>query len=89
MAVAGATGPRKRGTVAVMRPRVLVSYLRLVAIGGGLAACGGPSQGKLRVDSPILTYQKPDISEITGIDEDEASEGSGSASGSASAEPGK
>jgi hypothetical protein len=70
-----------------MKPRVLVSCLRLLAVGGGLAACGGPAHGKLRVDTPILSYQKPDISEITGIDEDEANEGSGS--GSASVEPGK
>jgi hypothetical protein len=35
-----------------------------------LAACG--HQGKMVVDTPIAPYQKPDISEITGIDEDEA-----------------
>ncbi|HEY0252173.1 MAG TPA: hypothetical protein VGC41_11640 [Kofleriaceae bacterium] len=36
-----------------------------------LGACGG-HHGALRVDSPITPYEKPDISEITGIDEDEA-----------------
>ncbi len=35
-----------------------------------LAACG--HQGKMVVDTPIAPYQKPDISEITGIDEDDA-----------------
>jgi hypothetical protein len=35
-----------------------------------LAACGGGGPGKLAVDSPALPYQAPDISEITGIDED-------------------
>jgi hypothetical protein len=70
---------------------ILVSGLRVMAIGCGLSACGGPTQGKLTVDTPILHYQKPDISEITGIDEDDEDSGSGSAagSGSGSAEPGK
>jgi hypothetical protein len=35
-------------------------------------ACGG-HHGTLRVDSPVTPYEKPDISEITGIDEDDAS----------------
>ena len=71
---------------------ILVSGLRVMAIGWGLSACGGPTQGKLVVDTPILHYQQPDISEITGIDEDDEDSGSGSAgsgSGSGSAEPGK
>jgi hypothetical protein len=75
--------------IVVMKSRLLTSFVRLAVIGGSAAACGGPSRGKLRVDTPILTYQKPDISEITGIDEDETNEDSGSASGSASAQPGK
>jgi len=55
----------------------------------GLAACGGP-QGHMMVDTPVLAYQKPDISDITGIDEDSDSDagsadaGSGSAAGSGS-----
>jgi hypothetical protein len=36
-----------------------------------LAACGG-HHGKLVADSPVTPYEKPDISEITGIDEDDA-----------------
>jgi hypothetical protein len=56
---------------------------------GVLAGCGGP-QGKLSVDTPVLAYQKPDISDITGIDEDsdtdtDSGSGSGSAAGSGSA----
>ena len=35
-----------------------------------LGACGG-HHGKLVADSPVTPYEKPDISEITGIDEDE------------------
>ena len=45
------------------------------------AACG--HQGNMRVDNPtVKPYQKPDISEITGIDEDDDA-GSGSEAGSA------
>ena len=36
-----------------------------------LTACGG-HHGKLVADSPVTPYEKPDISEITGIDEDDA-----------------
>ena len=50
-----------------------------------LTACG--THGKLRVDTPIAPYQPPDISEITGIDED--SEAPAPAEGSAAAHPGK
>ena len=47
------------------------------------AACG--HQGRMRVDNPtVKPYQKPDISEITGIDEDDDA-GSGSDEGSGSA----
>ncbi|CAN5588287.1 hypothetical protein BH11MYX1_BH11MYX1_22060 [soil metagenome] len=35
-----------------------------------LGACGG-HHGAMRVDSPVTPYQAPDISELTGIDEDE------------------
>jgi hypothetical protein len=45
------------------------------AVGSGIGC--GRTGGKLQVDSPALPYQKPDISEITGIDEDDDS-GSGS-----------
>ena len=45
-----------------MRPlRVLT--LALAAAGG----CG--AHGNMRVDTPIIDYRAPDISEITGIDE--------------------
>ncbi len=33
-------------------------------------ACGG-HHGTLRVDSPVTPYQAPDISELTGIEEEE------------------
>jgi hypothetical protein len=45
------------------------TILMLLMFGG---ACGG-HHGTLRVDSPVTPYEKPDISEITGIDEDDAS----------------
>lgn len=37
-------------------------------------ACGG-SHGTMRTDTPILAYQKPDVSEITGVPEPEPSDG--------------
>jgi hypothetical protein len=36
-------------------------------------ACG--AHGKMRVDTPVIEYRAPDISEITGIDEPDAAEG--------------
>ncbi len=53
------------------------------AVTGGLAACGGGAGGKLMVDTPVLPYQAPDISDITGIDEDDGDSDAGSGSGSA------
>ena len=38
-----------------------------------VTACYG-TPGKLSVDSPALPYEPPDISEITGIDEEEEEE---------------
>jgi hypothetical protein len=54
------------------------------AVTGGLAGCAG-TRGKVVVDSPALPYQAPDISEITGIDDDADSDDAGSAAGSAAA----
>jgi hypothetical protein len=39
-----------------------------------LAACGGAAAGKIMADTPVLPYQAPDISEITGIEEPDESE---------------
>jgi hypothetical protein len=39
---------------------------------GILAACG--THGQMRVDSPVTPYVAPDISDITGIDEDDATD---------------
>ncbi len=52
--------------------RVTWLAIALVMGLGGLGACG--HRGKMVVDTPIKPYQAPDISEITGIDEDESSE---------------
>ena len=53
------------------------------AVTGGLAGCAG-TRGKVVVDSPTLPYQAPDISEITGIDDDDSGDSdAGSAAGSA------
>jgi hypothetical protein len=49
---------------------------------GILAACG--AHGQMRVDSPVTPYVAPDISDITGIDEDDATD---SDAGSAAATP--
>jgi hypothetical protein len=63
----------------------LAKLAAATAVTGGLASCAG-THGKMVVDSPALTYQAPDISDITGIDEDSDSDSAaGSASGSAAA----
>jgi len=49
-----------------MKTRVCLGFLAVVATGGCHSA-----GGKLMVDSPALPYVKPDISDITGIDEDD------------------
>ena len=61
----------------------ILGFVKVAAVTGGLSACGGAKAGKLAVDTPVLPYQAPDISDITGIDED------GEGSGSGSAEAGK
>lgn len=55
------------------RMKIRATFLGFVKISAAivLASCGG-SRGKMVVDSPVLPYQAPDISEITGIDEDDA-----------------
>ena len=75
-------------------PATVLLVGKLALLSGATIAgsgCLGP-RGKLQVDTPALPYQKPDISEITGIDEDQDSDsdaGSAAASGSGSAQPGK
>jgi hypothetical protein len=51
-----------------------------------LGACGG-HHGAMRVDSPVTPYQAPDISELTGIDEDEPASADESAPAPAPAVP--
>ncbi|HEX4453107.1 MAG TPA: hypothetical protein VH143_19680 [Kofleriaceae bacterium] len=46
--------------------------LLLVILVGMFTACG--THGQMRVDSPVTPYVAPDISDITGIDEDDASD---------------
>jgi hypothetical protein len=67
----------------------LVCVARLLALGGGLTATTGGCghTGKMVVDTPIAPYKAPDISDITGIDDDDDA-GSGSAA-AGSATPGK
>jgi hypothetical protein len=43
--------------------------IRVLGFAVALGACA--HQGRIQVDTPILTYKAPDISEITGIDEDD------------------
>jgi hypothetical protein len=50
---------------------------------GILAACG--AHGQMRVDSPATPYVAPDISDITGIDEDDAPDSSDAGSAAAPA----
>ncbi|MBV8756417.1 MAG: hypothetical protein JO257_04040 [Deltaproteobacteria bacterium] len=61
-----------------------VKLAAATAVTGGLAGCAG-ARGKVVVDSPALPYQAPDISEITGIDDDDGDSAGGSATGSAAA----
>jgi hypothetical protein len=49
---------------------------------GILAACG--THGQMRVDTPVTPYVAPDISDITGIDDDDSGD---SDAGSAAAAP--
>jgi 5'-nucleotidase / UDP-sugar diphosphatase len=50
------------------------------------AACG--SHGHMRVDTPVTPYVAPDISDITGIDEDDATDSdAGSAAPAATPAP--
>jgi len=44
---------------------------------GFLTACG--AHGVMRVDSPATPYVAPDISDITGIDDDDSGDDTGSA----------
>lgn len=65
-------------------PAYSLAFVKLaaaMAVTGGLAGCAG-TRGKVVVDSPALPYQAPDISDITGIDDDADT---GSAAGSAAA----
>jgi len=67
------------------RMKIRATFLGFVKISTAivLASCGG-SRGKVVVDSPVLPYQAPDISEITGIDED-AGDSDAEAAGTGSA----
>jgi hypothetical protein len=51
--------------------KIRAAFLGVVKVSTAivLASCG-TTRGRMVVDSPALTYQAPDISEITGIDED-------------------
>jgi hypothetical protein len=68
--------------------KIRATFLGFVKIGTAivLASCGG-SRGHVVVDTPVLPYQAPDISEITGIDEDTDSDSDATAAGSGSAQP--
>jgi hypothetical protein len=66
--------------------KIRATFLGFVKISAAivLASCGG-SRGKVVVDTPVLPYQAPDISEITGIDEDADDTAEAPATGSGSA----
>jgi hypothetical protein len=57
--------------------------MKKIVLGVVLAACG--THGQLRVDSPQTPYVAPDISDITGIDEDDATDASDAGSAAAPA----
>jgi hypothetical protein len=67
--------------------KIRATFLGFVKISAAvvLASCGG-SRGKIVVDTPVLPYQAPDISEITGIDDDDTGDSDATpAAGSGSA----
>jgi hypothetical protein len=50
----------------------LMTFVKVGVVTTGLTACGS-RPNKVMADTPVLPYQAPDISEITGIEEpDEA-----------------
>jgi hypothetical protein len=65
---------------ALMKLRATVISIAKISAVFGLAACGGGAGGKLMVDTPVLPYQAPDIGEVTGIEEPDNDEASGSGS---------
>jgi hypothetical protein len=52
---------------------------------GILAACG--THGQMRVDTPVTPYVAPDISDITGIDEDDATDSDAGSAAAATPAP--
>jgi hypothetical protein len=65
----------------------LLILAKVLAI-AALAGCATPT-GKLKVDTTILPYQAPDISEITGIEEPDPGEESDETGSASAPEPGK
>jgi hypothetical protein len=63
----------------------------LVCVMGVIAAAGcGSRPNKIMADTPVLPYQAPDVSEITGIEEpEEPEEGEGGEAPAPAPEPGK
>ena len=49
---------------------VLLGAVLVISAGG----CGTPKGGQVPVDSPALSYQAPDIDELTGIEPPETAE---------------
>jgi len=60
-----------------MKLRAILLTVVKLSVTGVAIGCG--AHGNMKVDVAVLPYQPPDISEITGIEDDSDSEGSGSA----------
>lgn len=51
----------------------LMTFVKVGVVASGLAGCGS-RPNKVMADTPVLPYQAPDISEITGIEEPDESD---------------
>lgn len=52
----------------------LMTFVKVgVVVGAGLSGCAS-RPNKVMADTPVLPYQAPDISEITGIEEPDESD---------------
>lgn len=65
----------KSDSVDAMKIRAaLMTFVKVAVVTFGVAGCGAAKPNKIMADTPVLPYQAPDISEITGIEEPDESD---------------
>lgn len=64
----------KSDSVDSMKIRAAFMTLLVGVVTFGIAGCGSRGPNKVMADTPVLPYQAPDISEITGIEEPDESD---------------